>query len=62
MSNKSAPLSSKITVDILKEFDLTDCCRICKCRPENGIKMRPLFNGHRLTRIIANTIHIEVKG
>lgn len=61
MSDNSTPLSSEITDNKLREIDLTDCCRICKCRKENGIKLRPLFNGRRLTRIIANTIHMEVR-
>ncbi|KAH8398978.1 hypothetical protein KR222_007349 [Zaprionus bogoriensis] len=63
MSESSTSLSAKLTFDKLKEIDLTDCCRICKRRGngENEVKLRPLFNGRRLTRIIANTIHIEIK-
>lgn len=61
MSDNSAPPSSEITDNKLRDIDLTDCCRICKCGRENGIKLRPLFNGRRLTRIIANTIHMEVR-
>ncbi|XP_034108299.1 uncharacterized protein LOC117570638 [Drosophila albomicans] len=65
MFRNSAKMTTKITVDKLKEVDVTNSCRICKCRGnddlQNRVKLRPLFNGRRLTRIIANTIHIEIK-
>ncbi|XP_023163321.1 uncharacterized protein LOC111594302 isoform X2 [Drosophila hydei] len=63
MSENEGSLTRRIAFVNPNDFDLTDCCRICKCRAttENGIKLRPLFNGRRLTRIIANTIHIEIK-
>ncbi|KAL7736307.1 hypothetical protein ACLKA6_014784 [Drosophila palustris] len=61
MSESSGDITTrKISVKKLKEIDLTNYCRICKCNG-NGVKLRPLFNGRRLTRIIANTVHIEIK-
>ncbi|KRG05340.1 uncharacterized protein LOC26528607 [Drosophila mojavensis] len=63
MSEKEGCRTRRVSFVNSNDFDLTDCCRICKCRAtaENGIKLRPLFNGRRLTRIIANTVHIEIK-
>ncbi|KRF79483.1 uncharacterized protein Dvir_GJ26953 [Drosophila virilis] len=63
MSENEGSLTRRIAFVNPNDLDLTDCCRICKCRAtvENGIKLRPLFNGRRLTRIIANTVHIEIK-
>ncbi|XP_032596914.1 uncharacterized protein LOC116805893 isoform X1 [Drosophila grimshawi] len=63
MSAIEESLTRKIEFKNLFNIDLTNSCRICKCEAnkENGIKLRPLFNGRRLTRIIANTVHIEIK-
>ncbi|XP_032596915.1 uncharacterized protein LOC116805893 isoform X2 [Drosophila grimshawi] len=62
MSAIEESLTRKIEFKNLFNIDLTNSCRICKCEAnkENGIKLRPLFNGRRLTRIIANTVHIEL--
>ncbi|XP_030382285.1 uncharacterized protein LOC115629845 [Scaptodrosophila lebanonensis] len=43
------------------DLSLTNCCRICKRNAANGAKLRPLFSGERLIRIIVNTIHMEIK-
>jgi len=63
MSENSETVFTKISALKLIETDLTNYCRICRCNGhgEHGLNLRPLFNDRRLTRLIANTIHIEVR-
>ncbi|XP_017838685.1 uncharacterized protein LOC108596955 [Drosophila busckii] len=63
MSETSDAATTKNIFDKLQEADLTNYCRVCRQKgsDDKQLKFRPLFNGNRLTRIIANTIHLEVK-